>query len=543
MSVKRASRKLLPAALAALVALTTLTACGVDNAYTKNTVSALPAATYQAKADQPAWKSDKRKDNKLLWYVNADWWNKSWGKDMVTKQVKKDLNLDIEFVTGDDSKLNTYFAGGDLPDVVTVLDANSRVVKSANNWAYPLEDLAKKYDPYFTKVASKQTLDWYRLKDGKVYGYPSYSNTSQDYKSGAIHASTGFIIRKDVLDAIGPQDFTTREGFMAGMKAIKEHFPDLVPFGFNEFNGGNGSMDDALQNMLGVPTESAGHQYYDRRLDREYLDWLNTFRQVHASGGISDDSFADDNDAFKEKLSTGKYASILIKSLVNQSVPIQTWASKNPDKQYVAVDGIRSSKGLKPTLTETGLSGWTVSFISKQCRNPSKAIQAFTYLLSDYGQMLVNFGIEGDTYETRSDGTVRWTAKANDIRLNNSKSWQNDYRIGEFVLFGHDKYKALNPDSFADAVKQIQAFGQPYLTTQYDTENVDPDVGTLQARANSAISTKWATTLVSLMRSGSQQDFDQVLKDYRDFLGSNRIDEINVIRNQKIQDNRKRLGL
>ncbi len=42
-------------------------------------------------------------------------WNTDWGNDVVTKKIKDDLKLDVEFLVGDDTKLNTFFAGGDMP--------------------------------------------------------------------------------------------------------------------------------------------------------------------------------------------------------------------------------------------------------------------------------------------------------------------------------------------------------------------------------------------------------------------------------------------
>src|SRR5699024_5338106 len=131
--------------------------------------------------------------------------------------------------------------------------------------------------------------------------YPNYSNTPADYKSGKILPRDAFIIRQDVKDAIGDQDFTTPEGFVKGMKAIKEKFPNLIPFGFNDFSGGNSSLENVVQDMLGVPITKNG-KYYDRDLDPDYIKWLNAFREVHADGNISDDSFTDDSNAFKEKV-------------------------------------------------------------------------------------------------------------------------------------------------------------------------------------------------------------------------------------------------
>ena len=529
-------------AVAGAASMLVLAGCGgSSSAKTDDATANLPDPSYEVSADTPAWKLDKTNDTKLTWYVNADWWNKSWGEDLVTKQIKEDLNLDVEFITGDNTKLNTFFASGDMPDLITIFDSSSQVAQTANKWALPLQDLAKKYDPYFTKVAQKQTLDWYKLKDGKTYGYPSYSNTSQDYEDGTIPPTDAFIIRKDVLDAIGDVDFKTPEGFVSAMKTIKEKFPDLVPFGFNSFDASNSSLDATLQNMLGVPIIKDG-KFYERNLDEDYVTWLKALRQVHQDGNISDDSFADDEETLKEKVSSGKYATMLLQAFHQKGTELQTWMSSNPGKEYVAVDAMESTEGNEPTLSQAGLSGWTITYISKKTKNPAKAMQLYTYLLDDPGQYLVNFGIEGKTYTKNSDGTVSWTDEANEVRANEPEKFQKEWRIGEFVLFSHDRYKALNKDSYVQAIRQMQDWGRDYLKPQFEIENISPDANTPQSRSLSAINTNWSTTLVSMIRAESEKKFDELLTTYEKFEKDNGIDQINKIRDEKIAANMKRLG-
>lgn len=529
-------------AVAGAASMLVLAGCGgSSSAKTDDATANLPDPSYEVSADTPAWKLDKTKDTKLTWYVNADWWNKSWGEDLVTKQIKEDLNLDVEFITGDNTKLNTFFASGDMPDLITIFDSSSQVAQTANKWALPLQDLAKKYDPYFTKVAQKQTLDWYKLKDGKTYGYPSYSNTSRDYEDGTIPPTDAFIIRKDVLDAIGDVDFKTPEGFVSAMKTIKEKFPDLVPFGFNSFDASNSSLDATLQNMLGVPIIKDG-KFYERNLDEDYVTWLKALRQVHQDRNISDDSFADDEETLKEKVSSGKYATMLLQAFHQKGTELQTWMSSNPGKEYVAVDAMESTEGNEPTLSQAGLSGWTITYISKKTKNPTKAMQLYTYLLDDPGQYLVNFGIEGKTYTKNSDGTVSWTDEANEVRANEPEKFQKEWRIGEFVLFSHDRYKALNKDSYVQAIRQMQDWGRDYLKPQFEIENISPDANTPQSRSLSAINTNWSTTLVSMIRAESEKKFDELLTTYEKFEKDNGIDQINKIRDEKIAANMKRLG-
>lgn len=549
--LKKSFEKKLGISVVAGAALLSLAACGgsENNAgKSEGKTTDLPSIEdrYELDKTKPAWELDTQKDNKLVWYVNADWWNTEFGKDVVTKKIKEDLAIDIEFITGDDTKLNTYFAGGDMPDIITVFDSNSSVARKAESWALPLQDLADTYDPYFYEVAREDTLNWYKLNDGKTYGYPDYSNTKEDFESGEVFARDAFIIRKDVYEGIGKPDMTTPENFVKAMNSIKEKYPELIPFGFNDFakdGSSNGSMDQVVQDMLGVPYTDKDGNYYDRNLDEDYIAWIKAFRQAHEDGNVSDDSFTDDGDRFKEKLKTGKYATIMIGSFVNQGIMLQEFAAKEPDAQYIAVDGIQSTKGNEATLSQAGISGWMVNYVTKQAKDPAKAIQVFTYLLSDHGQMLTNYGVEGETYETLADGKVAYTEEAREIQKNDPEKWQKEYRVGEFIQFGHDRFKALSDDSYVEAVRQLQEWGDGKLQPQFATENIGPDAGTQEARALSAIQTNWSTTLVGMLRAKTEAEVDTLLKEYKDFQKQNNVEDINKVRDEKIQENKDKLGM
>lgn len=499
---------------------------------------------YTVDPEKPAWQLDKKEEaTDLTWYVNADWWNTDFGKDIVTKKIKEDLNINIKFITGDDTKLNTFFAGGDMPDLLTVFDSNSPVVQKAATWAMPLNDLAEKYDPYFNKVAAADTLNWFQLADGKTYGYPNYSNTQEDYDSGNIPAKTAFIIRKDVYEALGSPVIGTPEEFQSVMKRIKQEFPALTPFGFNSIGEGTGSLGDTLQDFIGVPLETESGEFYDRNLDEDYLTWLKTLNTVYRDGNISDDSFADDGTAFEEKVKSGKYATMLLDGTPQQGGNLQIYMSANPGKEYVAIDGPQSTKGNAPTLNQSGITGWMINFISKDCKDPAKAIQIFTYLLSEEGQTLMNYGIEGETYQTKADGSVELLPAVKDLQLNNADQFKKDYRMGEFMFFGHDRHKALSADAFPEAIKQMQEWGKGKLKPHFILENISPDQGTPEARALSAINTKWNTTLVSMVRSKDDASYDNALASYKSFLGENRWEEIVKVRSEKMKLNKEKLGI
>lgn len=530
-------------ALLTMAAMLVVTGCS-SNGGSKKGAEVSIADRYTVDPETPAWKLDKKAETtELTWYVNADWWNTDFGKDVVTQKIKEDLNINIKFITGDDTKLNTFFAGGDMPDLLTTFDSNSPVVQKAPTWAYSLNDLAEKYDPHFLKVAAADTLNWFQLKDGKTYGYPNYSNTQADYDSGNIPAKTAFVIRKDVAEALGNPSFGTPEEFKIAMSEIKSKFPDLIPFGFNAVGEGTGSLGDALQDFIGVPLATADGKFYNRNLDEDYLTWLKTLNAVYRDGAISDDSFADDGTGFEEKVKSGKYATMLLDGTPQQGGNLQIFMSDNPDKAYMAVDGPKSTVGNQPTLNQSGITGWMISFITKECKDPAKAIQLFTYLLSEDGQMLMNYGVEGVTYKKNADGTVELLPEVKAMQLDNPDKFKKDYRMGEFMFFGHDRHKALSKDAFPESIKQLQEWGKGKLAPHFILENINPDQGTPEARSLTAVNSTWSTSMVSMIRAKDDAAYDSALANYKAFLDKNNWDKIVEIRSEKMQANREKLGL
>lgn len=525
----------------ALVSALVLGGCGAKEGGGKEK-EVTTEARYQLDENVPAWKVDTKEMTELTWYVNADWWNTDWGKDIVTKKMEEDLNVKINFITGDDTKLNTYFAGGDMPDLITVFDSSSQAALKANSWAYPLKDLADKYDPHFNKVASPETLNWLALEDDKTYGYADYSNTAADYESGMLFAKTAFVIRKDVYEGLGSPSMGTQEEFLAVLSQIKENYPELYPLGFNAFTtDATGSMGDVFQDFIGVPLENGDGTFYDRNLDEDYLSWIKTWNQAYRKGCVSDDSFADDGTAFEEKLKSGKYACIMMEGTPQCSGFLTTWMNDNPGSEYVAIDGPQSIVGNAPKLNQAGISGWMISYITKNCKDPAKAIQIFTYLLSEEGQILTTYGIEGETYTINAERKYELTEKAKEMQTNDNDRYKKEYRLGELIFFGHDKYKALSDDAYPESIKQLQEWGKGKLVPHFILENTDPDAGSGEARSYSALKAEWVTTLTSMLRAKDDQAFNSALEHYKKAREDNNWSDILAIKNKKMTLNREKL--
>ncbi|MDV2522819.1 sugar ABC transporter substrate-binding protein [Enterococcus faecalis] len=495
---------------------------------------------YELDEKTPAWKLDKKKEpTKIKWYINSDWTALPFGKDVTTAQIKKDLNVDIEFISGDDSKLNAMISSGDMPDIVTLTEKTGQAALKADSWAYSLNDLAKKYDPYLMKVVNQDTFKWYALEDGKTYGYPNYSNTKADYESGNIPVNDNFVIREDVYNALGKPDVSTPENFEKVMQQIKEKYPEMTPMGFTTVGDGAGPFLDKLQDFLGVPLEDKNGKYYDRNLDKEYLEWLKTFNDVYRAGNISDDSFTDDGATFDEKVKQGNYATMLVAGTSGQGGNFTEFMKKSGTR-YIAIDGPSSTSGRKPTLNQTGISGWLSNYITKDAKDPAKVTQLFTYLIDEPGQILTKYGVEGVTYAYNDQGKIDYLPEVKKLEQTDNDAYNKKYSISRFLYFNNDRVNKLKVP-MESALTQMQEWGKGKLVPHFVIENINPDAGTPEARANEAIETKLNTTVISMIRAKDDKAFDKSLEDYKAFLKSNKWDAIEKIKSEKMAENRDKL--
>ena len=126
------------------------------------------------------------------------------------------------------------------------------------------------------------------------------------------------------------------------------------------------------------------------------------------------------------------------------------------------------------------------------------------------------------------------------MQQNDNEQFKKVYRLSEFIVFGHDKYDSYGAD-VSESIVQMQKWGEGKLKTQFVIENINPDQGTAEARSKSAIDTNWNTTLTSLIRCGSDAEFDQLLADHVSFREQNNWDSIVASYNEKMERNRQKL--
>lgn len=359
-------------------------------------------------ADKPGWKLDTSPIT-FKWFLDASWYQFKWGDSLVSKYIteKTGVTIDFDVPSGDpNQKLTTMIASNSLPDFLSVgfwEDSFKKLQESG--MVYALNELADQYDPYFFKVAGDASLKWYKQPDGNTYVMPNEAYTVSDMKAtGVTNANQTFLVRKDLYEEIGSPDMRTPEGFLGALRTIKEKYgtykgQKIIPFyAQGASTSGVYGLEELLMNMLAIPYEKDG-KIYDRYTDPEYVKWLKTLNQAYREKLITIDFMVDQAPQVNQKMNNANYFSMLQEwTGIEAAIPVMSKA--DPSIVYEAIDG-PSNSNLDPAQIFPGsMTGWLPVMISKNTKNPERAIRFLSYLVSEEGQKDIFLGKKGETWDT-----------------------------------------------------------------------------------------------------------------------------------------------
>lgn len=489
----------------------------------------------------------------LSWYINFSWFPSSWGENVVSKAITEKTGVDIEFVvpSGDENeKLNSLMNSDSLPDLLTLgwwEDEIGEMIRS--DMVYALDELADTYDAYFWQVTDEEIINWYTSEDGHLYQYPNSAYTIEDYQEyGTIGSNETFLVRKDIYEAIGSPDMTTPEGFTAAVLKAQEMFPsvngeELIPIGAHEFTPeGCDSFDTYLFDFLAVPYMDEDGKAYDRYTDESFLVWLKTFRSLREQGCLKDEIFLDTRSQMEEKLAKGQYFCMLYQRTDMADQQKMLYAA-NPEQIYIAVDGPKNLAGDDYQLSGTGINGWTVTLISKKCKNPEKAIQLMSYLISEEGQLMTWYGVEGVTWEYDENGKPKMYPEI-EVLLNTNRT-EYDRRYGAdscYWMLQNNAMAAKWQGILPEPLGQLQewTFDYTVYTAQYDVMFA---AGTTENEIHSKVKKLWGETLPRLLVAESDETFDLLMEEFcrkREELGFAQLQEASAV---QMHEKMQRLGL
>lgn len=520
-------QKILTAGMSIMLVLG-MCACGGSEGISTNEESFTQATTNigntQVVTDEnaPAWQRYAGEAISLDWYINYSWFATPWGENLVSQTITEETGVTVNFITpmgNEEEKLNALIASDKLPDIITLGYWETQIDEMIEkDMVYALNELADEYDPYFYTVTDEAVVNWYTEEDGNIYAYPNSSISPQDLEENDnIGSNQTFLVRKDIYEALGSPDMSTPEGFAAAVRKATKMYPqidgkDLIPIGAHVFDEtGSVSFDKYLMNFLAIPWEKDG-KMYDRYTDSEYIIWLKMFRQLGEEGYLANDIFVDTRTQMEEKLAEGRYFCMIYQytDLLSQQ---RILFENNPDSIYIAVEGPRNSNGDDPTLTTTSINGWTVTMISKNCKNPERAIAFMDYLMSEEGQKRIYLGVEGVTYDmVDGEAVLRNEVKA--LLDTNREQYDKVYGADDAYWMLQDNAMQLQWEQTSiPAIQQLKDWSLKYpaYDGQYD---IYLPAGSEYAIVDARINKLWSETLPKLLLAPTESDFDTILADF-----------------------------
>ena len=438
-------KKILTAVLAGLLTTSILVSCGGDNG---GSSSEDESSLSLLDPNVDSWTYDNSPFT-INWYVNYSWFSyPNSGLDVISKKIKDLTGVTVNFTSPiDDSGqlLATMIAGDTLPDVITVQAYMPQATQLAlEGYVHPINELARKYAPSLNNRIEDDIKAYYTLSDGNLYGLPSAAYSSKYVKEEDKWAPNGsMLVRKDWYEWYQSQpdkkDITTKDGLKDAMTRIKNQFgsqvSNLAPLLIDQFNADGNQSVTWLSQFFAAPFEDNNGNFIDQKETPQYKEALEYLNDLYRSGLIRSSNMTANSDDISGVVSRGE---AFVSLVTPQNYPGSFINAYNNGIEYIPLI-VRNSNGDDPILQDLTGNGFVLNMITKNAKRPDRIIKVFDFLYSEEGQRLVQFGIEGDTWEWKNEEKtqVKWTNKYLEIK---NAGTLDSYGFGRFNTFYNPAY-------------------------------------------------------------------------------------------------------
>ncbi len=546
-------KKLVSFALVATM-LGSITGCGSDDNGGNNNAGGATAADFNLPEPRQEidpnvnmWKNDIASEKqKLVWYINMDWYNGEWGRDLVTQHITTETGIEIEFLIGTTDNLNTMIASGDIPDMITVDAWTDAFNDEADRITIPLNVLAEQYNPKLMDLIDPYITKWHGDENNNLYYYPNYVVTPSDAENGYTKINTGFIVREDIYEAIGSPDMTTEEGFLNALEMAKEKFPmddygnPMIPLGIGVGDGTYLSdIDTSAVYLLNIKSRD-GEEFVDMYNDEEFQRWITILNKMYNKGLLPEGLFTGELNC-QEKLSTGSVFAYLTGGMSATDVHWLANEQRNPDQSYIPVDFLRNTDGEQPELGAGSLTGWTYTYVTQACKDPQTATNFISYMLDYEGRMVNTFGVEGKTYNM-VDGKPVFTEEYLEVKATDSERAQKEYGVSNLYWFGQDAFEIEMGVLEGGPMQDIfEYFGQYAVAPDYLLDDYQRNLTDEQSRTKEKVNLNTVTSIISAIRDADVNNVPKYFEDIQKFKDENGFDDIKAVYSANIKENAERL--
>lgn len=311
------------------------------------------------------------------------------------KALKERTGIDVEYIHPDsEEQFNLMLASGDLPDVIQINwvtgypGGPEKAIRE--NQIITFDELMEEHAPNLTKYLKEHPeIDkLVTTSDGKHYMFPFIRG--DEY----LLISNGPVVRKDWLDELGMDVPETMEDWYNMLKAFKEKassapLTTYLPLANGVFSSAYGAPQAFFVDN--------GEIKYGPMLDG-YKACLMELNRWYKEGLLDNNFMGVDSKMMDSAILSGGSGA----TVGSVGGGIGKWMAAASEEGYdlAAAPYPVLNKGEKAMFSarQNSAPGYGAA-ISTKCENPELAMQLLDYFYSEEGSMLLNFGIEGESYE------------------------------------------------------------------------------------------------------------------------------------------------
>ena len=294
----------------------------------------------------------------------------------------------------DGTGLTLALAAGELPDII-VTEASADYLNNfmaqaiATDSIWALDDLIELYAPHFKELVDPEQFTEFQWEDGKTYKFVNAITTARYLEARSLSGSVGTpaanLIRQDWYDEIGRPDMTTPDSFVEALKKIQENHPECYGWvGPTDNWSSPYSQFSAWFGKKGYHVDE-NHQVHDDAFTAEAREAAMFANRLYLEGLLTKEDILDSFDV-QANVFAGKVA-------------CYKWNTAEDGKQVDGTDTcyriIRPFTSFATYSNSSIGGGWKAIMISKNCKNPDRAIRLLEFMVSQEGSRVLYWGIEG----------------------------------------------------------------------------------------------------------------------------------------------------
>lgn len=328
--------------------------------------------------------------------------------------VKFDITSVPQIGMGDTTAFDLMIASGDWPDLLSMGSYAGGLAQAYSDGVIIEmdEDMLQENAPDYYRTLME--LDPVNIRATQVDGtwYAMYSITVGE----ASAASRGCVVRTDWLNELNLDIPKTIDDLTTVLKAFKDEYnptytyfieadADLLyicaPFNTytaGYFNGGS------------LPLYRQGDEVMVSWVTDEYRTFLEWFRECYDYGIFEPSFYVTASDE-----SANRYSYLIdgqIGVYEDSPTSIADWKQYALEGEEVEVSfyaNLVDDQGKNTWGDEQQVLGMTNTSITTGCKNPELAMQVLNYFFTEDGAIIANYGVEGEHFNRKDDGSIEYT--------------------------------------------------------------------------------------------------------------------------------------